>query len=370
MSISMGSDTGGEYDVYWFSYNDEGLRVRKSVNGYADITYLYNGSQLIGEKVNNDVLLLYIYDEAGSVIGLKYREAIYSGDLYDCYYFEKNLQGDIVAIYNEAGTKIGGYKYDAWGKPAVVLESTATTIERQIVQTYNPFRYRGYYYDTETDLYYLQSRYYNPEWGRFLNADDPGYLGANGDLISYNLFTYCGNNPITRVDSAGDFWNTIIGAVTGAIVGGITAAITGSDIGAGIVSGAISGAITGAAVDIVIATGGTGLVAFAAVTAAGGFGGAVSSYVNQRMNGTKHENIDVGTIVVDTIWGAVGGVLSYGAADIGSTACKTLSDIFSQSGKEIGKQMMSDMSVTAVIGAGTWLNGAKMNAVRNIRNHS
>lgn len=60
--------------------------------------------------------------------------------------------------------------------------------------------YRGYYYDTETDLYYLQSRYYNPEWGRFLNADDIIYLGANKSLIAFNLFAYCDNNPINKYD--------------------------------------------------------------------------------------------------------------------------------------------------------------------------
>ena len=73
---------------------------------------------------------------------------------------------------------------------------------------YNPFRYRGYYYDTETGLYYLQSRYYNPQWGRFLNAD--GYVNANGDMIGFNMYAYCSNNPIMYTDPTG---NVPIGSV-------------------------------------------------------------------------------------------------------------------------------------------------------------
>ena len=84
------------------------------------------------------------------------------------YFFEKNLQGDIVAVYNSKGEKIGSYTYDAWGNFTTTLASTNTTAESDIVNTYNPFRYRGYYYDVETGLYYLQSRYYNPVWSRFI----------------------------------------------------------------------------------------------------------------------------------------------------------------------------------------------------------
>ena len=115
--------------------------------------------------------------------------------VYNCYFFEKNLQGDIVAIYNASGTKIATYTYDAWGKVTCTTTSSATTLEKNIATTYNPFRYRGYFYDVETGWYYLQSRYYDPNWGRFVNADSLSYLGSNGELTGYNLYAYCAHNP-------------------------------------------------------------------------------------------------------------------------------------------------------------------------------
>ena len=121
---------------------------------------------------------------------------------YDTYYFEKNLQGDIIAIYTEAGTKIGSYTYDAWGNCTSSYATGATPTQKKIVQMFNPFRYRGYYYDYDTGLYYLQSRYYNPATGRFLNAD--GYVNTNGDLIGFNMYAYCSNNPVMYTDQTGD----------------------------------------------------------------------------------------------------------------------------------------------------------------------
>ena len=103
--------------------------------------------------------LLYLYDENGAPVGLQYRNKSDAKNVFYTYYFEKNLQGDIIAIYTENGTKIGSYTYDAWGNCTVSTESGATTSQKRIVRTLNPFRYRGYYYDTDTGLYYLQSRY-------------------------------------------------------------------------------------------------------------------------------------------------------------------------------------------------------------------
>ncbi|NLE06126.1 MAG: RHS repeat-associated core domain-containing protein [Crenarchaeota archaeon] len=105
-----------------------------------------------------------------------------------------------MAIYNEKGTKIASYTYDAWGVCVSTFTSGTSSTDR-IAAMINPFRYRGYYLDVETELYYLQSRYYNPNWGRFINADV--YINANGDLIGFNMFAYCSNNPIMYVDYSG-----------------------------------------------------------------------------------------------------------------------------------------------------------------------
>ena len=129
------------------------------------------------------------------------------GTLVDTYLYEKNIQGDVVAVYEYDGDLVVRYAYNAWGKILSVTGTAANTIGR-----YNPLRYRGYYYDNETGFYYLNSRYYDPNVGRFLNAD--GYINANGDLIGFNMFAYCGNNPVNRVDPTGEaWWHWALGAV-------------------------------------------------------------------------------------------------------------------------------------------------------------
>ena len=129
-------------------------------------------------------------------------------------YYIKNLQGDIVKIIDQAGTEVAGYVYDAWG---TIHSQTGDPYIRRL----NPFRYRGYVYDEETSLYYLQSRYYDPFSGRFLNADDTAFIGATGTVLSCNLFTYCENNPINKYDKNGNIAANVIGAVIGGIVGAI-----------------------------------------------------------------------------------------------------------------------------------------------------
>ena len=145
----------------------DGIRTVKT-NGSTIHHYTLNGSQIVtetwtpksssGAETPNH-FLVYLYDENGAPIGLQYRNKTYGTYTFDTYYFEKNLQGDIIAIYTENGTKIGSYTYDAWGNCTISTESGTTTIQKRIVRTLNPFRYRGYYYDTDTGLYYLQSRY-------------------------------------------------------------------------------------------------------------------------------------------------------------------------------------------------------------------
>ena len=126
------------------------------------------------------------------------------------YYFVKNLQGDVVQIRSIYGTVVVEYTYDAWGNVLSITGMYADTLGVN-----NPIRYRGYYQDFETGFYYLQSRYYDPAVRRFINAD--GYINANDDLLGYNMYAYCGNNPVNRNDDGGEFWHVLVGAVVGVV---------------------------------------------------------------------------------------------------------------------------------------------------------
>jgi len=208
------------YNQLAFTYNADGIRTSKTVDGIKH-TYVLEGSKILAEtwtKNGVDYLLVFLYDENGAPIGMKYRTSAYTEDVFDCFFFEKNLQGDIIAVYNSSGTPICTYKYDAWGAFTTTVTSGVTTLERSIANTYNPFRYRGYFYDVESGYYYLQSRYYNPNWGRFLNAD--GYVTTGQGILSYNMYAYCNNNPVMCVDKSGDFFEWIVlGIVVGCLVG-------------------------------------------------------------------------------------------------------------------------------------------------------
>ena len=240
-----------------FSYNADGIRIQKTdANGSTTLRHEYTlrGSQIIKETVfeNNteSYTLIYLYDENNLPVGLRYRDHTDPVGDFTNYFFEKNLQGDIVAVWNQAGTNVVTYTYDAWGN-VTVGGSAANGIGK-----INPFRYRGYYYDTETGFYYLHTRYYNPVWGRFISADSTDVLTASETSFSdKNLFAYCDDNPVNRSDDGGDFWHILAGAAIGAIGGAISSivsqAISGEDInwkavGISAASGAISGAITAA----------------------------------------------------------------------------------------------------------------------------
>ena len=115
------------------------------------------------------------------------------------YAYILNLQGDVVGLKNSAGTEVVRYTYDAWGKILATTGTLAATLGYL-----NPFRYRGYVYDEETGLYYVSSRYYDPEACRFINADDTDVLAVEQvSLLQYNLFVYCLNNPVNRTDDSG-----------------------------------------------------------------------------------------------------------------------------------------------------------------------
>ena len=133
--------------------------------------------------------LRFAYDSAGTPMTVTYNGAV--------YYYATNLQGDVIAILDTAGTIVVQYTYSAWGNPLTATGTMATTLG-----TLNPLRYRGYVYDEETGLYYLQSRYYDPEVGRFINVDK--FASTGQDLLGHNMFAYCNNNPIILRDPNGE----------------------------------------------------------------------------------------------------------------------------------------------------------------------
>ena len=169
-----------------YQYGADGLRTQKTV-GSTVYNYYYADGLLIRQTWGTNYID-FLYDESGNAYSF-----VYNGTQY---YYVRNLQGDVLQILNASGSTVGTYSYDSWGK---------VTASGSIAQI-NPIRYRGYYYDTETGFYYLQSRYYDPAIKRFINADDVSLLGANGDFTSLNLYAYCGNNPIMNYDPYGYAW--------------------------------------------------------------------------------------------------------------------------------------------------------------------
>ncbi len=175
-----------------YTYNASGIRTSKTV-GLTKHRYILDGTKILKETWGNNTIIP-LYGNEGDTCGI-----IYNGEPY---YFLKNLQGDIISITDKSGNTVAKYSYDAWGVCTIVSDSSNCDIAEV-----NPYRYRGYYYDSEIGLYYLQSRYYDPAICRILSADDIIFIGDN--ILSNNLYVYCGNDPINHIDNSGRSWSDI-----------------------------------------------------------------------------------------------------------------------------------------------------------------
>ena len=178
----------------------------KTVNGVAH-EYYYTDGQLTYEKVGDEYELFYFYDDNGSLVMI-FRQLL-ATKVVDSFYPICNTRGDLKEIRNAAGQVIVRYNYDAWGKITSITDKNGASVTADHFANQISVRYRGYVYDKETGLYYLQSRYYDPETGRFLNADDVKYIGYSGEQLSYNAFAYCENNAVVRVDTVGYTFKSI-----------------------------------------------------------------------------------------------------------------------------------------------------------------
>ncbi len=174
-------------DMIAYSYDENGLRLQKTVNDVVT-DYYYNGKVLIGLVKGNDTLR-FSYDAAGLA------QAVNFNGTY--YYYLRNGQGDIVKIIDGSGNTVVEYSCDSWGRQLSCTGTLATTLG-----AVNPFRYRGYVYDEETQWYYLKSRYYDPETCRFISADV--LLSTDQGVIGHNCFVYCLNSPVNCVDDEGE----------------------------------------------------------------------------------------------------------------------------------------------------------------------
>ena len=214
-------------NTYAYTYNDEGIRTSKTINGVTH-TYHLSGSQIVAEEWGNN-LLVYLYDAEGAPLGMQYRNTSYAANVFDTYWFEKNMQGDIVAVYNDAGTLLISYLYDAWGNVTTTYSNGGASTNA----VYNPFKCRGYYHDSETGFYYVSSRYYDPEIGRWVSPEPNVYNGEfdeGAGLIGYNVYAYCANNPVNCYDPTGEFVisTLLICVAAGAIIGGTVGGIAGN----------------------------------------------------------------------------------------------------------------------------------------------
>ena len=187
-----------------YKYNQDGIRIEKNSSGWKT-EYILNGTQIERERVYNTFGNLtydkiYYYDANGIISSAIVYAA--DGDTYKAYYFSirTNVQGDVLGVYNLDGNCLVSYTYDAWGNfTSSAMVGTLTSEE--VVARSLPFHYRGYYYDEESDLYYLNSRYYDPYTGRFISADS--LISNTNNLVGTNLFVYCYNNPVMCCDSNG-----------------------------------------------------------------------------------------------------------------------------------------------------------------------
>ena len=210
--------------TWTYTYNADGLRIGKT-NGTTTYTYTWNDGKLTSQTWGNSYMLFY-YNAEGKPLYVEYHDA--NDECSGTYYYVLNLQGDVLLIIDaSSGATAVTYTYDAWGR---LVGKDGTSSDYASIYEYNPLTYRGYIYDRETGFYYLQSRYYDPTIGRFLNADDTDYLGASGTLLSWNLFAYCENSVVYARDPQGHFVITttmLICAGIGALVLGVAGGFAG-----------------------------------------------------------------------------------------------------------------------------------------------
>ena len=288
-------------DTVSYTYNIDGIRTSKTI-GSETTEYFLEGSTVIAQKTGNNVLW-FLYDADGQRIGFTYNDTP--------YLYVYNATGDVVGIVDDTLTMVVEYTYSPWGE---ILSTTGD--EADTIGVINPFRYRGYYYDEETGLYCLNSRYYDPETGRFINADTTDILTASPTSSGYdkNLYAYCDNDPISRADNSGEFWHIVAGAVAGGLISGVTSVLSQAILNKGNINWQEVGTAT-------LAGMASGALAATGVGLAGQIFGNVAismanSAADQIIENQGFNNFSTGKMIIDGVIGGVSGKM--GGAGVGN----------------------------------------------------
>lgn len=323
--------TGAGLDMYC-RYNDSGKRIRKTVNGVTTDFYL-DGSAILMQTSSDGSRIDFFYDDKGNVFAMKYQN--------EMYFYRKNLFGDILGILDSHGTELVKYEYNSWGKLLNLTDYSSNGLGRK-----NPFRFKGYYYDEELGMYYLNSRYYDPEVGRFISPDTTDILEVQDDLYDKNLYAYCDNNSVMRIDSSGAVWHLAVGAVVGVATQFV------ADVGIGLATGSSFGEVisslslvdyAAAAIGGAIAASGIG---FAGAVVANATLGGTTYLANCSYKGVKANKKDfIASTVIGGVAGAIGGSGANG---------KNMRGVYSRSKqvinatKSVRKQAMYKAKVTGI----------------------
>ena len=334
------------FDGISFEYNANGIRTKKT-NG-SDVTkFILDGDRIVMTESTSSGTMKFYY----GADGITAFES--SGNKY---FYQKNIFGDIIGIYDNNFNWVARYVYDAWGNCKVVDEDGSELIyDPSSIAHKNPFRYRGYYYDRETGLYYLNARYYDPQIGRFISPDDISYLEP-ATINGLNLYVYCNNNPVMNADPTGHsaiLIGMLIGFGVGALIGGgfeiAKQAYNGGNwnwhisswnwgqIGLSALGGAVAGAISSISL-------GSGVVGYLTAFASGGVGSVLGGMISGSVTDLRS------------------GLVAFGIGAIANVAAKGIADLINKgittgTQKALNSPIFDDMTLGDLVGSGLKNNG-------------